>query len=943
MLRTDLIEIINGGNTWAFIGSGASVDAGLPTWKGLVEATFIQLDEPARALIIEDGSYQAAFFNGNFAKCFSHIERVIGRDALESTVTTVMRRQTAKPSNIHNELAEWPLTGYVTTNYDVLMERALLENRQTGWASVGNSASEVRKISADVSRVIWHIHGAVLMPKERSNLILTENDYDNVYLEDSPALTQLRALLLQHRMMFIGFGFNDTEVLRLLKRVGRLSNPARPIYAFLGFIGNEFRSSDNERRELLEKYNVEVIPYQIIKNSHRQLGEMIDAYGALVLRRSLHFGQPALACPSYDPQATGLLIYNELCLKESVCVTSITLSTLLRSRILSLLQFNGTSNKSDFINDLKARAELIRSQRESSVSVVEEIDRVLQELKSSELIDIDVTSQGDPKVSLTPKGSELVTTQSATAELLSDQFLSSLKLRANEHILDGNDSIYRVTKAAESFLKNCVEHRALGVAMTKFALRQEHQKYHMVALLQALPKYMAQLENQEEALALSKLVQGVLSKPTDAEATYIGLALQSQFGVHLLGFDPDTFQARAQELIQTLFLVDATTLIPFLATSSIGHSSAKLLIDRMKTLGSVVVTTALLTQEVAEHARWAIRKADHDAGNLKLEILREVTGRSGEKPNVFLEGYLTELDSGRINPDFVKYLNDVCGFSIKNVSVTDIDVTSILHNEGIYSYYISEWDGFTDEIYDDIEGHKKEITHRRQELGTYKHQRQVEAEAEALIIIRNFRDKRFYIEGHEILNAYFISHTRIIDDAAEASLPFVMRPESALQWLTTLTPCPVEELSNLTNSLIWELHERNLAIVDRAQIQRTFTPLVNASKEKLNEELDQHRILISQKYGESALQAFKETPPVDVPLVLESLYAQTSEELAARLEREQKLRLEAQQRARITEKDMSELERLRAEKRVREQKGRARQRVATANSRKKKKSKKRKK
>lgn len=943
MLRTELIEIINGGNAWAFIGSGASVDAGLPTWKGLVEATFIQLDEAVRARILEEGSYQSAFFNNNFARCFSLIERYTGREPFVSIVAAVMRQQTAKPSHIHTELADWPFTGYVTTNYDLLMEKALLQNRQTGWSTVGNSTAEVKKISAGVSRVVWHTHGAVAMSSDRSNLILTENDYEDIYIEDSPVLTQLRALLSQHRVVFIGFGFNDTEVLRLLRRVGRLSNPARPIYAFLGFKAEEFKESENERKELLERYNVEVIPYHIIKNSHKQLSEMLDAYGALILRRSLRFGQPALACPSYDPQATGLLIYNELCLKDGSVVTSTTLSALLRARILSRLKFNGPCKTSDFVDELMARAELIRNHRDSAVGVREEIDNVLEELKTSGLIEVDTISEANPNIRLTPKGEEIVARQAATAELLSDQFLASLTLRVSEIIADENGSVARVTRAAESFLKNCVEHRALGVAMTRFALRQEHQRYHMVALLQALPKYMAQLETQEEALALSKLVQGVLSKPTDAEAKYIGLALQSQFGVHLLGFDPDTFEARARELVQTLFLVDATTLIPFVATSSMGYNSARLLIDRMKTLGSVVATTALLTQEVAEHARWAIRKADHDAGKLKIEILREVTGRNGEKPNAFLEGYLTELDNGRINPDFIKYLNELCGFSIKNVSVTDVDVATILDTEDVHPYYISEWIGFTDDIYAEIEKHKKEITLRRQEHGTYRHQRQVEAEAEALIIVNNFRDKRFGMEGREILNAYFISHTRIIDDAAETNLPFVMRPESALQWLTTITPCAVEELGNITNSLIWELHERNLAIVDKAQIQRTFAPLVNASKEKLDEELDQHRILISQKYGESALKALKDTPAVDVPLVLESLYAQTAEELTERLEREQKLRLEAQRRARVSEKDLSELEKLRAEKRIREQKARSRQRAAAASKTKKKKGKKHKK
>ena len=40
MLRTELIDLINGGDAWAFIGSGVSADAGGPTWDQLLEAVW---------------------------------------------------------------------------------------------------------------------------------------------------------------------------------------------------------------------------------------------------------------------------------------------------------------------------------------------------------------------------------------------------------------------------------------------------------------------------------------------------------------------------------------------------------------------------------------------------------------------------------------------------------------------------------------------------------------------------------------------------------------------------------------------------------------------------------------------------------------------------------------------------------------------------------------
>jgi len=43
MLRTDLISLINGRKMWAFVGSGASMEAGCPGWRKLVEDTVMQL------------------------------------------------------------------------------------------------------------------------------------------------------------------------------------------------------------------------------------------------------------------------------------------------------------------------------------------------------------------------------------------------------------------------------------------------------------------------------------------------------------------------------------------------------------------------------------------------------------------------------------------------------------------------------------------------------------------------------------------------------------------------------------------------------------------------------------------------------------------------------------------------------------------------------------
>lgn len=38
MFRREVTDLLNTGDAWVFVGAGASCDAGVPNWKGLVDA-----------------------------------------------------------------------------------------------------------------------------------------------------------------------------------------------------------------------------------------------------------------------------------------------------------------------------------------------------------------------------------------------------------------------------------------------------------------------------------------------------------------------------------------------------------------------------------------------------------------------------------------------------------------------------------------------------------------------------------------------------------------------------------------------------------------------------------------------------------------------------------------------------------------------------------------
>ena len=162
---------------------------------------------------------------------------------------------------------------------------------------------------------------------------------------------------------------------------------------------------------------------------------------------------------------------------------------------------------------------------------------------------------------------------------------------------------------------------------------------------------------------------------------------------------------------------------------------------------------------------------------------------------------------------------------------------------------------------------------------------------------------------------------------AKAGAP-TMRPDVVLPWLNTLVPCAPDELGTLIDGLVAELSDRGLAIVDRNHLKVAFSPLAEGSKQRFQEELTAHHDLISQRWGNEALEAFAEMDGIDAIVAEKPYYAQKAKELQAELEREREAREAAQAIARLDTKDRETLELLKANEKQRELKKRRQQRSA---------------
>ena len=137
MIHTDLLDLINSGDAWVLVGSGVSTNAGLPSWADLVTLTLDQLSSDNQNTVKSDTRFRQWQERNDFAKCLQRMQDIAGQGAIVDIVRKIILEKTAEPSGLTRLLSDWPAAGYLTTNYDHLIEAALEINNSLGWIPVG--------------------------------------------------------------------------------------------------------------------------------------------------------------------------------------------------------------------------------------------------------------------------------------------------------------------------------------------------------------------------------------------------------------------------------------------------------------------------------------------------------------------------------------------------------------------------------------------------------------------------------------------------------------------------------------------------------------------------------------------------------------------------------------------------------------------------------------
>lgn len=188
------------GRLVAFLGAGASMGAGLPSWSQLLENLAHRAD--LRDSERDELRHLEARDAGRILD-----QRLKPRGGLAKAVEE--ETAAARGSLVHLLVASLPISEVVTTNYDTLFESA--------WRNTGRQPRILPwDPLADARPWLLKLHGSTDHP---DSIVLSRDDYLRFEGEGVALAGIVQAMLLTRHMLFVGYSLSDDNFHRLVHQV----------------------------------------------------------------------------------------------------------------------------------------------------------------------------------------------------------------------------------------------------------------------------------------------------------------------------------------------------------------------------------------------------------------------------------------------------------------------------------------------------------------------------------------------------------------------------------------------------------------------------------------------------------------------------------------------------------------------------------------------------
>ncbi|MBU8754130.1 SIR2 family protein [Priestia megaterium] len=255
-----------------FIGSGVSIWSGLPNWYSLIgELTdFLK----TQGLPYEHIHQEA--LAGNLLAAAGLGRQLLSPQQFRTFLRKSCRVDTAKPHEIHKKIVNLGPRCFVTTNYDKLLEEALrLYRKDLTFHLVTNRQPTDCATIVQIKEkdFVFKPHGDI---DDSESIILTHDQYRQLYDERKHTLATLSTLLLTRPIVFIGYSLTDPDFLYIKDHIkSTFKSGGHYHYAIMPDVDEE------KKRYFLDNLGIRIISYNTNslskgKKDHTPLLELLD-------------------------------------------------------------------------------------------------------------------------------------------------------------------------------------------------------------------------------------------------------------------------------------------------------------------------------------------------------------------------------------------------------------------------------------------------------------------------------------------------------------------------------------------------------------------------------------------------------------------------------------------------------------------------------------------
>ena len=252
-IPTKLITDLRNGHVMAWVGAGLSIGAGYPSWTDLVNAIANKVDSTIWAASeLHEWSHKNANISPEWvAEVLCSANKREYYEAIKDEFN-IIRNNESIP---HALLALLPFRGYITTNFDTLIENNIKIFTSYRPAVFNNNLNAIDLLTSHKDeKFVYKIHGDINSSVE--NIVLKESDFFS--LQRNEVFNKIMSWVFSnHTVICLGYSLRDRDFRAILEeRYQLFRGNCPPLYVF----ASAKETCVEEINCYKTKYNLDIVP-----------------------------------------------------------------------------------------------------------------------------------------------------------------------------------------------------------------------------------------------------------------------------------------------------------------------------------------------------------------------------------------------------------------------------------------------------------------------------------------------------------------------------------------------------------------------------------------------------------------------------------------------------------------------------------------------------------